>query len=155
MERFKSCANELSSSRSQALGMLGERHAAYLLQRVGYHVETVPKEAHAGDLRVTCPQTGEVWRVEVKTSRRANNRREPGWQFCLRKPKHTDYAHADFVLLMAVRAAGTVVCFLIPTDAIETASQIRLACRNPLEYKGKYARYRMPYDGLQFGGENV
>lgn len=141
--------NQLSMAKSQMLGRYGELHAAALLERLGYRVENVSSQAHCGDLRVVKPETGETWRVEVKTSRRVKTGcRSHGWQFCLSKPGHTDHRNSDFVLLLAVRGSGAVVCFLIPTYALGKTAKIIINSKSPLEYKGKWSPWRMPVNSL-------
>lgn len=146
---MRSYANELSMAKSQNLGGAGERHAAHLFEKLGYHVEMTGKLRHCGDLRVTKPETGETWRVEVKTSRRVKTSlTNYGWQFCLRKPGNTDCGYSDFVLLLAVRGSGDVVCFLIPTRELGQRKIIVINAKSPLEYRGMWSPWRVPVTSL-------
>ena len=126
----------LSEPGRQGIGALGEMVARRLFENAGYEVSRA--ERRQGDLRIIQPQTGEVRQIEVKTSRRASDRR---YHFTLWKKGKTDYRDADTVLLLAVLKSGDVVPFVIPVSALGERSQITISgdCWN---YSGVWRKYR-------------
>lgn len=127
------------------VGAGGEAHAYRQLQEAGY-VVTYPTERKQGDLKVIDKTTGEIFKVEVKTSREG---RDGKWQICLNRGKKTSVKHADFVLIQLVMRSGRVVVFLIPAWIIATKKQI--TWRNPETPNSKWAQYRRE-DYRIFGG---
>jgi hypothetical protein len=128
----------LSNPTCRAVGAHGEVLARHMLCRSGYEVATTGRGARRGDLLAIAPDTGEFWRVEVKTARRCKDGK---WRFTLVKNGHTDHRDSDVVLLLAVTITGHAVPFLIPVADILNAWQITITS-TPTEYTGKYARYR-------------
>lgn len=127
----------LADKRHTAVGTLGEMTAARLLEQVGYNVSFTHHEKR-GDLRVVCNQTGQIWRVEVKTARRGKDKK---WRFTLVKDGCTDHRDSDVVILLAVRAGGDVVPFVIPTADISARRHIVITS-DPNHYRGAFAKYR-------------
>jgi hypothetical protein len=106
---------------------------------------------------VTKPETGQTWKVEIKTARFSHcaSRENQGWNFCMRKAGHTDCMDADFVLLQAVRASGDVVTFLIPAHALKGIVKIVMKAKSPLEYRGKWSRWRCPYTDIDLQANDL
>lgn len=127
----------LADERRKAIGTLGEMTAARLLTDAGYDVSFTHYEKR-GDLRVVCHQTGQIWRVEVKTARRGKDKK---WRFTLVKDGCTDHRDSDVVILLAVRAAGHCVVFVIPTADIAARRHIVITS-DPNHYRGAFAKYR-------------
>lgn len=118
------------------LGERGELTAKILFRKAGYYVEKASERC--GDLRVTCTSTGQTWRVEVKTARRAKDYK---WRFTLWKEGHTDHRYSDIVLLLAVTATGDVVPFVVPIAVLKDQNQAVISSE-PHYYAGKLAAYR-------------
>jgi len=101
-----------------------------------------------GDLLVVDTDTGELWRVEVKSMRLDSQGR---YQACLKRQIKarvcTDAAHSEFVLLLAFPRIGAPTPFLIPSDAVRGLKQIRIAS-DPKTYAGKWSQFRCS-DGLK------
>lgn len=129
------------SNNSYTAGANGEALAVHMLTRSGYQARLVPQCEHAGDIQATDPETGEIWRVEVKTARRSAAGR---WQFILRKKdRHgvTTCDQADVVLLLAVLKSGAAVPFVIPCADAAGLQKIELPS-HPEGYSGRWAAYR-------------
>lgn len=122
------------------IGTLGELTAKQLFAESGYFA-TRAQRRRAGDLAVVDRATGELHRVEVKTARRCVDGK---WRFCLYKKGHTDHRDSDWVLLLAVRADGAVVPFLVPVAVLADQRQAVITS-DPLHYSGKLARYRQSH----------
>lgn len=117
----------------QALGVVGERVAATALARAGWQVTTL---THGGtDLRAKNPETGELVKVEVKTSRRGNDRK---WRFNLQSAR-TSHKKSDVVMLQQILDSGAIYTYLIPSQELGNRKQLTLP--SP-DYKGKWAAYR-------------
>lgn len=124
------------------LGHEGERFAKQQFEAAGY-VVSIPTEKRNGDLRIKDPKTGQVMKVEVKTSRNGVDGR---WQFCITrragKRNKTDCTHADAVLLQAVnRVTGLVMTYIIPSNVL--AGQAILRMSRAGSAKGKWEQYRV------------
>lgn len=130
--------NMLANPTSKAVGTLGETIIAYQLQRAGYDVSFTHPGQRRGDLRVIDTETGEVFAVEVKTSRRAKDGK---WRFTLYKAGHTDYRDSDYVVLCCAQPTGATVTFVIPQAALGQRSQLTITS-NPIAYAGRWAAYR-------------
>jgi hypothetical protein len=117
------------------LGLSGELFVYTLLSRV---LPTVKFELHYGyhfgDM-VARHDLG--WsKIEVKTARK--NKRG-NHQFNLYKSGHTDYRHADVIVLLALNDCGNHDTYVIPTRDITGQSQITIT-RNSKRYKQYYNR---------------
>lgn len=120
---------------SQQLGVAGEIYAQSVFQDAGYIVRK--SNRFNGDLLLTDLETGELIRVEVKTSRRNNS---GYWQFNLHKQNHTNVKHADFACLLQVYRLIHVAIFIIPVSVLGDAHQVKIKSL-PERYAGKYAGY--------------
>ena len=134
----------LSNPSARALGALGEQLVYLLLEQNGYTVSAVHPGEKRGDLRVVTP-SGEIMRVEVKTSRRAPDGK---WRFRLYKPGHTDHKHSDVVILLCIARTGYSVPFVIPTDVLRYQTNAVISS-NPYVYAGKFAPYRQKMHALK------
>lgn len=128
----------LTHDNAQAVGALGEILAARTLERRGYAVSFSARHQQMGDLRVITP-TGEIKRVEVKTSRQG---KDHYWQFCLRKERKTDINHSDLVLLLCVYISGLVIPFVVPTRIFKQRGSKFSIGYDARTYNGKLAIYR-------------
>lgn len=126
------------------LGYAGEMTAARLLTEAGYRV--VKAFRYEGDLKAQNRQTGELFRVEVKTAMRGGDGK---WRFLLFKKSRfgvTDYRHSDIVILLAVVEAFQVVPFVVPVESLGR-NRVQLAITShPLRYAGWLATFRC--DGI-------
>ncbi len=123
----------------KTLGAIGESMAILRLRSAGYHV-TMPGRYHQGDLHVVDTGTGKVSRVEVKTARRAIDKR---WHFTLYKQSkdgQTDHKLSDFVILIAL--SERPVYFIVPTAILKGQHQVTITSK-PETYSGRLAKYRM------------
>lgn len=129
----------LSDRNHLAVGAYGEQIGRRLFEQNGYTVEESKLGSKCGDLKVIDPNTGEFWKVEVKTARRGAGGL---YQFCLRRDGNmTDCGHSDYVLLLPALKSGRCVPFLIPSAALVGLK--KLCIRNhPEEYKGKWREFR-------------
>ena len=118
------------------VGAGGEAHAHVMLEKAGY-VVTYPTERKQGDLKVTDKATGQILKVEVKTSREG---RDGKWQVSLNRGAKTSVRHADVVIIQLVMRSGRVVVFIIPAWIVATKKQI--TWRNPETPNSKWAQYR-------------
>lgn len=140
---------KLSNRTHTAVGAMGEQTAAALLRQSGYTVHQVAPGQRHGDLLAIDPDTGEMWKVEVKTSRRSKR----GYQFCLRKKDqhgHTNASDADIVLLLAVLKTGRVVVFVVPVAALGEQKCISFRT-HPEDYAGRLAGYRCRGQRINLG----
>lgn len=130
------------------IGNAGEAWAYAEFERAGYAVARTNRGDQRGDLRVLDTDTGEVWRVEVKSARRTKGKH---WEVCLRRQIKarvcTDISHSDMVLILAFPRIGAPVPFLIPVDALRGMSRLSIAS-DPRTYAGKWAKFRR-LDGLR------
>jgi Holliday junction resolvase-like predicted endonuclease len=130
------------------IGNAGEAYAYAEFERAGYAVTRTGHRDKEGDLRVLDTDTGEVWRVEVKSMRRGSRGH---YQACLRRQIKarvcTDAAHSQVVLLLAFPKVGAPIPFLIPQAVLMGRSQIVIAS-DPRTYAGKWAKFRT-LDGLR------
>lgn len=129
---------------SRAVGALGELLAMRMLERRGYQVKFAPARAKQGDLRVIMP-SGEVLRIEVKTSRQGKNK---AWQFCMNKEKKTSIANVDLVILLCVLPSAAVIPYVIPIAALTRSAKRLSITSEPSTYNGKYSQYRQRLQAL-------
>lgn len=130
----------------QSLGVKAETWAASWFRKQGFDVS---HPSQGSDLVLVHRDTGQVARVEVKSSRRSKVRNQ--WQFCLYKTEHTTTYISDYLLLLPV-VDGGVVPFLIPVDELSGVKTITMA--HPLVYQGRYAVYRLVRGTLSFRDAN-
>lgn len=136
-----------------AIGALGERLAALLLQQRGYAVDLVGRDRQRrGDLRVVDTH-GVVIRVEVKTARQGKDGK---WRFLLWKKASPaksgqDCRYADALILLAVLRTGDVVPFVIPMAAARDRSHICITS-HPESYTGCWSNYRQRPGQIHLGG---
>lgn len=128
----------LSDKKRKAIGTMGEIAVARMLESSGYDVSLAHVGEKRGDLRAVSRSTGEIWRVEVKTARRAKDGK---YRFTLFKKGCTDYRDADFVVLLPVLKSGRVVPFVIPVSKLGERSQICITS-HPEDYAGMWKQYR-------------
>lgn len=128
----------LANPKAKAVGTLGETIIAHELERAGYLVSFARPGQRRGDLRAVCPETGEVFAVEVKTARRAKDGK---WRFTLYKAGCTDYRDSDYVVLVCAQPTGATVTFVIPQSALGKRSQLTITSE-PTQYAGRWAAYR-------------
>ncbi|GIL12528.1 MAG: hypothetical protein BroJett038_12480 [Chloroflexota bacterium] len=129
----------------RTLGFAGERTAAQLLTEAGYHV--TQSRRCEGDLKAQNRQTGELFRVEVKTAMCC---RDGKWRFLLFKRSRfgsTDYRNSDIVLLLAVIESFQVVPFVVPVAALGRSRVQLVITSHPLRYAGWLAAFRRSGSG--------
>lgn len=131
----------LSNKRAKSVGLYGETWAAAALERAGYVVSRAKEGDKRGDLCAVDTSTGEMIRVEVKTSRRGS---DGIYRFCIERRIGarvcTSAHHSDFLILLAVTKTGTVYPFVIPvTDGLPKHISF---CGHPDLYTGKYSKFR-------------
>lgn len=136
----------LRNPKAHSVGLYGETILYNTLTDKGYTVCTTKPGEKRGDLRVVDPETGEVLTVEVKTSRKGTE----GWRFTLWKKKSQNHRHSDIVVLLAVCKVGLPIAFVIPTNDVRDLHSIRIPS-HPMDYSGKYARYRQQLRKLSLG----
>lgn len=134
------------SDNAQALGAMGEFEAINALKRAGYAAEKQSVK-HAGDLRVTDKNTGEIYKVEVKTARK--NKRGK-WQFCLEKRGKTSTMYSDYVILLCISLAGHATQYLIPSSLLEGKKSITI-CK---PHFGRYDVFRVRNAPIKLGGHD-
>ncbi|MBZ0284053.1 MAG: hypothetical protein K8L97_25155 [Anaerolineae bacterium] len=120
----------------RTLGWMGEKTVQNALECAGYRVQL--GRPHEGDLHVIHPNTGQLWRVEVKTALRSVDRK---WRFSLWKHGHTDYRDSDVVVLLPTHSNFEAVPFVIPTNELGQRSQLVITS-DPETYRGMLACYR-------------
>lgn len=125
-----------SETSNMHVGDAGERLAISLLQDAGYKAYK-PEASHAGDVHAVCRATGELFKVEVKTSTWSEKHRR--WQFCLKKPRHTDCQHSDYILFILIEK-NRVFTYLVPSDFLAGISQFAIRTR-PENYHGRIAAF--------------
>jgi len=118
------------------VGDAGERLAISLFQEAGYKAYK-PQERHAGDVHAVCRQTGELFKVEVKTSTWSDKFKK--WQFCLKKAKKTDCQHSDYILFILIEKSQTFT-YLVPSALLVDCRQLSITKR-PSLYKGKISAF--------------
>lgn len=128
----------LADRNRRGIGAWGENYVAAKFQEAGFKVSFARIGERRGDLRIVDPETGEIYRVEVKTARRAKDGK---WRFTLYKRGHTDHANSDFVVLLAVLKSGRAVPFVIPSQVLCRQRQAVITS-HPENYSGKLAKYR-------------
>lgn len=117
-------------------GHHGERYLIELLEKSGYIVWKC-ETTHLGDLCVVDPQTGEFFSIECKT---ANPNFHGRYQFCLKKPGHTDCSYADFCALLCIDAAGKHYLYIVESSLFQGVKQFWISS-HPTRYKGKFASF--------------
>lgn len=130
---------------SNQLGALGERVVIEALTKLGYIAR--PSSRTRGekfDIWAKNNQTGEVIRVEVKTSRRS---KEGKYRFLLYRKGKQDHSYADYVILLALTMTGYLGVFVVPQVVLANQHQAVITS-HPLRYAGKLARYRRSLDDL-------
>lgn len=128
----------ISNRSHNLLGIHGEKFIERLFTNAGYIVRYCANERYSGDLSVTCRVTGEVFKIEVKTSLE-NNRGNYG--FCTRKAGHTDCSYSDFVALFCIDKNHQHYLYIIPASCLN--GQFAAIASHPTRYKGKYAPFRI------------
>lgn len=87
--------------------------------------------SHCGDLSFNGAN------VEVKTSKIGKvNANKQGWQFCLRRDKHTDISHSDYVILVGLNEYHEVDCvYVIPASVLgESRRKINIVKDSPSKW---------------------
>lgn len=134
-----------NSTNTPATGYLGELLVQEMLKGTRWTVYR-PKVRKAGDLWVTDTLTGEVLRIEVKTSTTSH------WgqfQFCLRKAdKHgtTSIDHADIVILLCIDV-DDVYPYVIPAAFFEQRVKAVITS-HPDKYNGRWTTFLQQPDKL-------
>lgn len=122
----------------KALGTMGEMVARSLFLKAGYAVVTTREKEYRGDLVIIDQDTGERFKIEVKTARQAIDGR---WHFTLWKKGKTNHLHSDYVVLLPVLKSGRVVPFVVPMERLAHQKQCVIGS-HPEAYTGKLADYR-------------
>lgn len=118
------------------VGDAGERLGIALLQDSGYKA-IKPAGKHAGDIHAVCRKTGELFKVEVKTSTWSQDHKR--WQFCLKKHRHTDCQHSDFILFILIEKSRAFT-YLVPSAFLAGITQFAIRS-TPEQYKGRIAPF--------------
>jgi hypothetical protein len=122
----------------RSIGLMGENHAARLLEQSGYLVSFTQYAEKRGDLRAIDCKTGQIYKVEVKTARRSIDRK---WRFTLYMPGLTDHRHSDVVILLAILECGSIIPFVVPIHILKDQRQAVITS-HPETYAGKLAEFR-------------
>lgn len=125
-----------TQSKHYDVGRAGEKLAIALLQDNGFKAYK-PEEKFAGDIHAVCRHTGELFKIEVKTSLYSETSRK--WQFCLNKARHTSTSHSEYILLLCV-AKNILFTYLIPSAFLAGMKQLSITAR-PSNYRGKVAPF--------------
>jgi hypothetical protein len=123
-----------------SVGAWGEVMAARALEVNGYRVRT---DHQVGDL-TAYSRWGEIFHVEVKTARRASDKK---WHFTLWKNGSQDHRCADIVILLCVLPTGRVVPFVVPIHVLASKKAVCISSW-PWRYKGQLAPYRQQIKAL-------
>lgn len=123
---------------SNGLGFWGEDWVSETLTKKGYQVTPHPTRGCHFDLLVKQPTTGQLWRVEVKTARKASDGK---WRFLLWRKGHQTHHDSHLVILLAVTPIWTVYPFVVPTSQLLNQNQAVITS-HPQDYKGKLAPFR-------------
>jgi Holliday junction resolvase-like predicted endonuclease len=137
----------LADTRRRAVGAAGELFVKALLERHGYIVKPTDHNSCQGDLIAIDSRTGEIWKIEVKTSRK---NKDGKWRFKLYKAGHTDHKNADIVFLVAVMPSGRCVCFVVPVEILANQRQAVITS-HPDQYAGKLSVFRQPFNAINLG----
>lgn len=129
----------IATETRRSVGLVGEQMAARMFEDAGYGVVPCRSRSRRGDLLVIDRTTGEIFRVEVKTSRLGKDK---CYRFTLVKSGATDYHDAQFLLLLALSPTGYPVAFLIPVADIPSRRSIQFYGL-PDSYSGKWSSYRV------------
>ena len=126
---------------ARQLGDAGEKMVRDALNHVGFNAR-IEHMVNCGDILAHLPDGyGELYAIEVKTSRKG---RDGNFAFQLfKKDKYgqTSCKNCDFVILLCVLDSGFVVPFCIPYEKIRGQKKIELSGQI-LSYSGKYKPYR-------------
>lgn len=145
MELLLKWSVQILGASAQGAGKIGETIASALFEEAGFWAAKFKQGTKCGDLKVARRDTGEEFKVEVKTARID---KEGKYQFCLKRDGNmTDCKNADYVLLLAAMNSVLVVPFLIPVTAIGNQKKFTIST-NPLEFRGNWAKYRFDLDNL-------
>ena len=145
MELLINWSVQIAAASAQGAGKLGEKIAASLFDEAGFWTAKFKQGTKCGDLEVYRKDTGEKFKVEVKTARKD---KEGHYQFCLKRDQNmTDCKYADYVLLLAAMDSGVIVPFLIPVTAIGKQKKFTIQS-NPLAFGGNWSKYRFDLNNL-------
>lgn len=125
--------NAVLSCKPYELGLYGELIALDWLTNTGYLVE----RARGCDLIAGEPETGKVFKVEVKASRMSD---DGSYNFSLYKRDHTDHRVSEFLVLLCVTPDGRIIPFVIPVSAALLITRIKIPT-DPNHYRGQWAKY--------------
>lgn len=135
----KGFLTSLTNLTNKQIGGIGEIWLSEALRNQGYEVQPGIQGQKRGDLLAIHPKTGEITKIEVKTSRRCKDGK---WRFTLTKKGCTDHRHADKVALLAVLKTGQVVVFMIPVSEVADQNAAVISS-HPEQYNGKFAKWRI------------
>lgn len=133
------------SPHTKITGYLGEMVILEALRGNDKYRGLLAKSNKTGDMHVVNKDTGEYFKVEIKTAKRGKQ----GYQFCLRKnDRHgqTNISHADIVILLCVGLSGAFWPFVVPKEVF--GRQKKAHIRN-IETT-KYSEYRQTLKTLEF-----
>lgn len=144
MEFYLHWGIQATLSSPQGAGAIGEKNIApRLFQEAGFWVAENESVKKCGDITIARRDTGEQFRIEVKTMRESGGM----YQACLYREGKTDCKYADYVLLIAITKSGAICPFIMPTTV--TGNQKNLAIRgNPFTTSGKWATWRFDISNL-------
>lgn len=128
-----------------ALGVCGELLVSRCLCEQGYRQLQSHKR---GDLTMA-DRDGVIVNIEVKTARLDKHGR---FQFCIRKPGHTDAQNSHWTVLLAVLTSGKPVPFVVPSVELQAKC---VAIGVPGKYAGRLAKYRQHIDSLSLSMERL
>lgn len=124
------------TSKNYDVGYFGEKLAIAMLQDAGFKAFK-PSERFAGDVHAVDRHTGEIFKIEVKTSTYSEASKK--WQFCLSKPRKTDVSHSDYVLFILIEKSR-VFTYLVPSAFLQGIKQLNISA-TPEKYRGKIAPF--------------
>ncbi|NIT56290.1 MAG: hypothetical protein GWN00_08660 [Aliifodinibius sp.] len=124
-------------------GAFGEDYIVRLLRTSGFFARKASNLLFSGDIECIDTETGEILKIEVKTSN--ENPYTGRFQFCLKKPGHTDCTYSDFVILVCIDKNGKIYLYIAAPSCFDGAKKITISS-HPTKYRGKYAAflYRKP-----------
>jgi len=123
-------------SKHYDIGHYGEKLAIAMLEDDGFKAFK-PSDIREGDIHAVDRVTGELFKIEVKTSTYSEASRK--WQFCLKKGTKTDCRYSDYVLFILIDK-NRVFTYLVPSSFLGDCRQLSITAR-PESYRGKIAPF--------------
>lgn len=130
---------EIYLSSHNRTGDYGETYVTNLLRNSGYIAQKQAMKRFCGDIRCTDRKTGEIIKVEVKTSFASSR---GTYNFCLRKPGKTDCTYSDYVFLLCIDPDCNHYLYVAHCNVFNGASHFTITS-HPTKYSGKLSPFRV------------